>query len=123
MLVIDDSTDTCELYQQAFELQGHSVAVAHDATSGIQAANAGEHDAALIDIGLPGTDGYVLAQQLRASDAGRRLVLVAVTGHASAEDRARALAAGFDLHLAKPIDIFAVIGELTRIIEDRETAV
>ena len=58
----------------------------------------------LVDIGLPGRDGYEAARRVRAADGGRRISLVAVTGYGQAKDRQRALAAGFDGHLVKPVD-------------------
>jgi CheY-like chemotaxis protein len=61
-------------------------------------------DLTLVDIGLPGLDGYEVARRIRADSAGRELRLVALTGYGLDEDRARALAAGYDLHLVKPMD-------------------
>ena len=61
-------------------------------------------DVALIDLGLPGTDGYALARRIRQCAPARGVYLVALTGYGQAEDRRRALAAGFDVHLTKPVD-------------------
>ncbi len=69
-------------------------------------------DVALIDIGLPGFDGYELARRLRATPHGRRLTLVALTGYGRPEDRARARNAGFDVYLVKPVDPTALANAL-----------
>jgi CheY-like chemotaxis protein len=76
--------------------------------AGLRAAVAGEHDVALVDIGLPDIDGYEVAQRLRASPEGRRLSLIAITGYGKEEDRSRALAAGFDRHMTKPVGMEAL---------------
>ena len=86
------------------ETWGHRVAVAADGTSGLAVALAMRPDVALVDIGLPGIDGYQVAQNLRASTVGRDMLLVALTGYGRPEDSARALGCGFDVHLVKPVD-------------------
>jgi CheY-like chemotaxis protein len=78
------------------------VTVAGDGVAGVARARAGGFDAVLCDLGLPGLDGYGVARALRADPATRRLLLVAISGYAQAEDRERARAAGFDAHVAKP---------------------
>jgi CheY-like chemotaxis protein len=65
-------------------------------------------DVALLDIGLPGRDGYELARQLRRSQNGQRILLIALTGYGQEEDRRRTLEAGFDYHLTKPADLAAL---------------
>ena len=86
------------------ELAGHQVQAVGDGPSGVAAALARRPDIALIDIGLPGMDGYDVARQLRETDVGRSLPLVALTGYGQPADRARSKAVGFDAHLVKPID-------------------
>src|SRR5207248_2184065 len=71
---------------------------------GIEMARLSRPEIALVDIGLPGFDGYQVAERLRAAPAGRGVFLVALSGYGQAEDRRRALAAGFDVHLLKPVD-------------------
>ena len=71
-------------------------------------------DVALIDLGLPGLDGYEIARQRRAVDDRRTILLVAVTGYGSPEDRERSLLAGFDVHLVKPVDPDLLAGVLAR---------
>jgi CheY-like chemotaxis protein len=69
-------------------------------------------DVAVWDISLPGVSGYEAARRLRASREGRRIRLVALTAHATPADRSAALAAGFDLHMKKPLDVDALLTEI-----------
>jgi CheY-like chemotaxis protein len=85
------------------ETWGHRVTVAADGTAGLAQALAEKPRVALIDVGLPGIDGYQVAQNLRSSEVGRDMLLVALTGYGRPEDRARALECGFDFHLVKPV--------------------
>jgi len=102
VLVIEDHDDAREMLRNLLLLLGHEVHEACDGASGIEEARRLRPDAALIDIGLPGIDGYEVARRIRAEVPGARLV--AVTGYGQPEDRERALDAGFDVHLVKPID-------------------
>jgi PAS domain S-box-containing protein len=102
VLVIEDNDDAREMMRNLLRLLGHEVHEACDGASGVEQARRVRPDAALIDIGLPGIDGYEVARRIRADLPGARLV--AVTGYGQPEDRERALAAGFDEHLVKPLD-------------------
>ena len=102
VLVIEDNEDAREMLRNLLHILGHEVHEACDGASGIEEARRLRPDAALIDIGLPGIDGYEVARRIRADAPGTRLV--AVTGYGQPEDRERALAAGFDVHLVKPVD-------------------
>jgi CheY-like chemotaxis protein len=87
------------------ELGGHEVYETSDGDSAVELALTLQPDTAIIDIGLPGRDGYVVAAEIRASEVGgRRMRLIALTGYGSEEDRRRAVAAGFDAHLTKPVE-------------------
>jgi CheY-like chemotaxis protein len=86
------------------ELWGHQVEVAADGQEGVQKALASHPEIALVDIGLPHLDGYQVARRLR-SELGSRIFLIACTAYGSPDDRRRALEAGFDLHLRKPVDL------------------
>jgi PAS domain S-box-containing protein len=103
ILLIEDNADSRELMRSLLESWGHRVTTAGDGTSGLQLALSTKPAIALIDVGLPGIDGYQVAQNLRSSEAGRQMLLVALTGYGRPEDRARALESGFDLHLVKPV--------------------
>ncbi len=104
VLVVDDGADLRESMAMLLELLGHRVSTAADGKSALERARAELPDLVLVDIGLPDIDGYEVARTLRADAATRGLRLVALTGYASPEHRDRSLAAGFDLHLAKPLD-------------------
>ncbi|ACL66470.1 histidine kinase [Anaeromyxobacter dehalogenans 2CP-1] len=107
VLVIDDSPDNREVAQSALEMLGHVVSVAGDGPSGIEQAIRGDPEVVVIDIGLPGLDGYEVARRLRAA-RGRGMTLIALTGYGQPDDRQRALEAGFDVHLTKPVEIEAL---------------
>jgi signal transduction histidine kinase/ActR/RegA family two-component response regulator len=103
VLVIEDNTDAREMLRMALELDGHRVETAADGVSGVEAALRTTPDLVLVDIGLPGLDGYAVARRLRAA-LGHRVTLVALTGYGQSEDRRRTSEAGFDAHLVKPVD-------------------
>jgi CheY-like chemotaxis protein len=104
VLVIEDNDDARESLQMLLSIDGHDVLTAADGESGLNLAVASVPDIAFIDVGLPGLDGYEVARRLRARADGERIHLVAVTGYGQAEDRRRAAAAGFEIHLVKPVD-------------------
>jgi len=115
VLLIDDNPDALDSLRMLLEFVGHEIDVASDGCSGIERVLAWHPEAALIDIGLPDIDGYEVVSRLRAMNLGSRPLLVALTGYGQPEDRQRALAAGFDVHLTKPVDL----EELTRILNWR----
>jgi CheY-like chemotaxis protein len=102
ILVIEDHPDGRETLRLLLEILGHQVEVAADGLEGVEKALALRPDVALVDIGLPVLNGYQVARQLRAT-LGRRPFLIAQTGYGRSEDRQRVLAAGFDVHLIKPV--------------------
>jgi signal transduction histidine kinase/ActR/RegA family two-component response regulator len=104
VLIVEDNEDAREMLRRLLELAGHDVRAAVDGPSGVTAALALVPDVALIDLGLPGLDGYEVARRIRAS-VGAAIRLVALTGYGQQEDRARACDAGFDAHLVKPVDV------------------
>jgi signal transduction histidine kinase/CheY-like chemotaxis protein len=103
VLVIEDNADAREMLRMALELDGHRVETAPDGTSGVEVALRTMPDLVLVDIGLPGLDGYAVARRLRAA-LGHQVTLVALTGYGQTEDRRRTTEAGFDAHLVKPVD-------------------
>ncbi|QDF04611.1 hybrid sensor histidine kinase/response regulator [Myxococcus xanthus] len=105
VLLVDDHTDSRQLVRELLELEGHTVSEAEDGPSGLARARELRPEVVLLDIGLPGLDGYEVARALRSTDEGRDLLLIAVTGYGLEEDRRRALEAGFDEHLVKPVDL------------------
>jgi len=105
ILIVEDNPDAGDSLRHLLELAGHRVHLATDGVAGLEALLSRPPEVALIDIGLPRMDGYELVRRARAAFAGRTApLLVAVTGYGLAEDRDRALAAGFDEHLVKPVD-------------------
>jgi signal transduction histidine kinase/ActR/RegA family two-component response regulator len=113
VLVVDDNPDAADSLRMLLEFVGHEIAVASDGRSAIASVVAWQPEVALIDIGLPDLDGYEVVTRLRAMNLTARPLLVALTGYGQPEDRMRALAAGFDVHLTKPVDV----DELTRILD------
>jgi CheY-like chemotaxis protein len=83
---------------------GHEIHVASDGPGGIAAALRVAPDVALVDVGLPGVDGYEVARRIRAAPGGTSVYLVALTGYGQVEDRRAAAEAGFDEHVVKPVD-------------------
>jgi PAS domain S-box-containing protein len=104
VLVVEDSPDARQSLRMLLEMAGHEVETSEDGPSGLAKLEAFRPDVALIDLGLPGMDGYAMAREMRGRPETRAIRLVAVTGYGQAEDRRRALAAGFDLHVTKPVD-------------------
>jgi len=104
IVIADDNIDAANTLAMVLEHDGYLVHVAHDGASAYEIATRVRPAAAFLDIGMPGLDGYALAQKLRREAWGQDLLLVATTGWGQEEDRRRALAAGFDEHLTKPVD-------------------
>ncbi len=105
VLVVEDNADAAESMQLLLELRGFAAAIAGDGLAGLELARQFRPDVVLCDIGLPGgLDGYAVARALRADPAFAGLRLIALTGYGQAEDQRQAYAAGFDLHLTKPVD-------------------
>jgi CheY-like chemotaxis protein len=114
ILVVEDNLDGRESLRDLLEIWGHEVELAENGPDGVKSALSGQPDVALIDIGLPGLDGNEVAQRIRAALDGDRMALVAMTGYGQPEDRRRALQAGFDAYLVKPVDP----DELARTLRD-----
>jgi signal transduction histidine kinase/ActR/RegA family two-component response regulator len=107
VLIVEDNEDSRELLESILTQRGYRVFSAEDGPSGIEQALARRPSVLLVDIGLPGADGYTVARELRTRlDADT--YMVALTGYGQPEDRARAVAAGFDAHMTKPVDIRAL---------------
>jgi CheY-like chemotaxis protein len=104
VLIVEDNEDAGEMYRILIELYGHEALVAENGVRGLEMLKSARPDIALVDIGLPGMDGYEIARRFRAEPDGDRVYLVALTGYGSSADRDRSRRAGFDLHLLKPID-------------------
>jgi CheY-like chemotaxis protein len=104
VLVVEDGADARESLRLLLEHAGHIVETAEDGPTGLAKLKAFQPEVALIDIGLPGLDGYAVARLVRERPETAGTRLVAITGYGQADDRQRALAAGFDQHVTKPVD-------------------
>jgi CheY-like chemotaxis protein len=103
VLVVDDNHDAADSLAMLLEMDGHHSRVAHDGAQALALAQTFAPEVALLDIGLPGMDGYELARALRER-LGPSLLLVALTGWSGDDAREQALAQGFDVHMTKPAD-------------------
>jgi CheY-like chemotaxis protein len=108
VLIVEDNPDASDALHMLLELLGHKVRVVRDGPAALDAVRANIPDVALVDIGLPGMDGYEVARRARPLASPGRMTLIALTGYGRDEDKARALAAGFDYHLTKPVDVDAL---------------
>jgi signal transduction histidine kinase len=104
ILVVDDNFDAAESMQILLHKDGHEVSVVHDGAKAIEAARGFRPDVVLLDIGLPGMDGFQLAAAMRAMPETSGAQIIAVSGYGQDKDRQRSAQAGFDLHLVKPVD-------------------
>jgi len=104
ILVVEDNTDAADTLRALLELHGHRVDTVNDGISGLERALSTQPEVVLLDVGLPGMDGYEVARRIRAANGIRRPLLVALTGYGAPEDRERAMEAGFDAHLTKPVE-------------------
>ena len=108
VLVVDDQPDSTDSLALLLRLHGHEVYTAADGPGAVDEFLRSKPEVVFLDLGLPGMSGYDVARRLRATPEGRDVRLVAVTGYGTEADRERTRAAGFDLHLAKPVDPHAV---------------
>jgi CheY-like chemotaxis protein len=109
ILVVDDNVDTARGMARLLALLGHEVTTAHDGPEAIEVARAQRPGVVLLDIGLPGMDGYAVAAKLRQDGCCRAAVFIAISGYGQDEDRRRSKEAGFDHHLVKPVDHNALL--------------
>jgi CheY-like chemotaxis protein len=105
VLVIEDDGDAREMLRLMLEIAGHTVYDAADGPGGLEFLEAEHPDVAIIDIGLPGQDGYQVARRIREHPDGRTMILIALTGYGRPTDHQRSVEAGFDHHLVKPADL------------------
>jgi signal transduction histidine kinase len=112
VLLIEDNDDGREMMATMLASFGYPVLQAGDGLEGVRIACAEAPDIALVDIGLPGIDGYEVARRLRQDPAARAIRLIALTGYGLEEDQRRVLEAGFDLHLVKPVELNALLDQL-----------
>lgn len=104
VLVVDDNHDVADSLVMLLECLGANVRVAYDGLSALESLSEFEPEIALVDIGMPGMDGYETARRIRERPQGRELILIALTGWGQEEDRRRTKEVGFDCHLVKPVN-------------------
>jgi CheY-like chemotaxis protein len=114
VLIVDDNEDAAESLGALLSALGATVCVAHSGEQALRELDTFAPDSAIIDVGMPGMDGYELARRLRASRRFDRNLIVALTGWGEAQDRERSRAAGIDHHLVKPPDVGALRTALDR---------
>ncbi|HYH47761.1 MAG TPA: ATP-binding protein, partial [Thermoanaerobaculia bacterium] len=105
ILLVEDNVDAADALAELLQLWGHEVEVAHDGAAAVQSAGALRPGVVLLDIGLPGMDGYQVAGALRGLPGLQGTLIVALTGYGQESDRQRSARAGFDYHLVKPVDL------------------
>jgi two-component system CheB/CheR fusion protein len=125
VLVVDDNRDGADSLAMLLRLGGHDVCVANDGPGAVTAAASFAPEVVLLDIGMPGMNGYEVARRIRLLPGSGRVLLVAVTGYGQEEDRRRSRAAGFDHHLVKPVEFDALarlLGSEAAIAQERGSA-
>jgi CheY-like chemotaxis protein len=103
LLVVDDNRDAAESMSMLLQMWGHEVVFAYDGPSALETAEQWQPEAVFLDIGLPGMDGYEVAERLRELPHAKGAVLIAITGYGHDDDRRRSRRAGIDHHLVKPV--------------------
>ncbi len=105
VLVVDDNVDTANVIARLLKRAGHAAHLAYSGTEAIEVARTISPEVVLLDIGLPGADGYEVCRQLRAEPCCKGAKIIAISGYSQEEDRRRSKAAGFDHHLVKPVEL------------------
>jgi len=103
LLVVDDNRDAAESMSMLLQMWGHEVVFAYDGPSALETAEQWQPEAVFLDIGLPGMNGYEVAERLRELPHAKGAVLIAITGYGQDDDRLRSQRAGIDHHLVKPV--------------------
>jgi len=108
VLLVDDSVDAAEAMSMLLETLGHEVRVMHDGPSALAMVDGFAPDVVILDIGLPGMDGFEVARELRTRAVTKSALLIALTGYGADSDKQKARDAGFDHHLVKPVSFTAI---------------
>jgi two-component system CheB/CheR fusion protein len=119
LLVVEDSPDAAEALDVLLQFEGAAVHVAHDGHAALALLRTQPLDFVVSDLGMPGLDGYGLIAALRAEEPLRHLPCIALTGHGQEADVQRALAAGFDAHVTKPVVLDELIARILQVLEPR----
>lgn len=116
ILLVEDNEMNRDMLSRRLQRKGYDVALAVDGAQGIQMAQAGEYDLILMDMSLPEIDGWEATRQLRAAAETRRVPIIALTAHAMAGDRERALDAGCDDYDTKPIELQRLVSKMETLL-------
>jgi CheY-like chemotaxis protein len=112
ILVVDDLAASAETLMTLLEMEGFEVKVASEGMAALKIAEDFRPDVVLLDIGLPGMNGFEVAHRLRTQPESRDALLIALTGYGEAESRSRSVQAGFDFHMVKPADVNLLLSML-----------
>ncbi|MYN05154.1 response regulator [Pseudoduganella sp. DS3] len=123
VLLVEDNDDGREMMAMMLSCYGYPVQHAADGFQGLATAAAARPDIALVDIGLPGIDGYEVARRMRANPDTHHIKLIALTGYGLADDQRRVMDAGFDMHLVKPVDVDQLLRAITECLASSPAAV
>jgi len=116
VLIVDDDADTRDVLVYALRAAGVKVTAVGSAGEALAALTAEASDLVISDLSMPGEDGFALVRRLRERDGGRRRPAIALTAHARPDDRRRALAAGFDAYLVKPVEAKDLVALVARLL-------
>jgi CheY-like chemotaxis protein len=114
VLIADDNRDAAESLALLLQIEGHEVTAVHDGREALTAFESWKPDAALLDIGMPGLNGYEIARAIRKMPGGQDVILIAVTGWGQDNDKAQAVQAGFNFHFTKPVEPDALTALLAK---------
>ncbi|GAC1527932.1 MAG: hypothetical protein NVS2B4_05600 [Ramlibacter sp.] len=123
ILVVDDLMASAETLMTLLEMEGFEVRIANEGHAALRVAQEFRPDVVLLDIGLPGMNGFEVANQLRSQPASRDALLIALTGYGEAESRSRSAQAGFDFHMVKPADVNLLLQMIANPQESRRSKV
>jgi two-component system OmpR family response regulator len=108
VLLVDDSVDAAEAMSMLLETLGHEVRTLHDGPSALAAVDEFAPEVVILDIGLPGMDGFEIAREMRLRPVTKAALMIALTGYGGESDRQKSRDAGFDYHLVKPVSFTAI---------------
>ena len=119
---MDDNRDMANGLRRLLKLAGYAVKIAHDGPGALEIAQQFQPESVILDIGLPGMDGYEVAARLRAEEHGRDVLLIALSGYGQEEDHRRSREVGIDHHIVKPVDFDELKKLLRDELEKRESS-
>src|SRR5262249_47885283 len=119
VVVVDDNADAAAMLETLLRLSSQEVHTAHDGPSALEIVEKTKPDVVLLDIGIPGMDGFEIARRLRRTPAGKKAYLAALTDYTQEQHLAAAREAGFDQQLTKPVDIEVLNQLIERVARER----